>query len=73
MQNKEAPDERFRRVATLRTNGILKKLRILGNCANRHVYKYTEKEVEKIFSVIEKQLKETKGKFHFAKNEDFKL
>jgi len=52
---------------------VLKKLKILGNCANRQVYKYTEKEIDKIFSTIERQIKEVRAKFHFPKEEKFKL
>jgi hypothetical protein len=69
----EKPEERFKRLATMRTNSVLKKLKILGNCANRQVYKYTEKEVDKIFSAIERQVKEIKSKFHFPNEKKFKL
>jgi len=69
----ETLEQRFKRLATSRTNTILKKLKILGNCANRQVYSYTEKEIDKIFSTIEQQLKEVRAKFHFIKEEKFKL
>jgi hypothetical protein len=69
----ENSEERFRRLATARTNEVLKKLRILGNCANRQVYGYTEKDVEKIFATIERQVKQVRSKFHFPKKERFKL
>lgn len=73
VKSNETPDERFKRLATLRTNAALKKIKILGNCANRQVYKYTEKEIEKIFSAIERQVKEVRAKFYFPKEERFKL
>lgn len=69
----ETPEERFRRLATARTNEVLNRLKILGNCANRQLYAYTEKDVEKIFSVIDRRLKEVRAKFHFGKNDSFKL
>lgn len=72
-QENETPRERFRRLATLRTNEVLKRLKILGNCANRQAYDYTEKDVEAIFSAIERKVKETRTKFHFPKEEKFKL
>lgn len=72
-KNEETPRERFKRLAVQRTNAIFKKLKILGNCANRQIYEYTEKDVEKIFSAIEKQVKEIKSKFYFPKEEKFKL
>ena len=70
---KETRNERFRRIATKRTNEILEKIRILSNCSNRSSYEYTEEEVNKIFSEIEKQLKLTKTKFLAEKRERFKL
>jgi hypothetical protein len=69
----ETRNERFRRIATKRTNEIFEKIRILGNCSNRSSYEYTEEEVNKIFSEIEKQLKFTKAKFLAEKKDTFKL
>ena len=65
--------EKFLRLATQRTKEVLSRLRILGNCANRQVYEYNESDVDKIFSAIDKQLKNVKAKFHFPKREEFKL
>jgi hypothetical protein len=69
----ETRHERFKRVASKRTNEILEKIRILGNCSNKSSYEYTEEEVNKIFSEIDKQLKLTKAKFMGGKRERFKL
>jgi hypothetical protein len=74
--NKQTPTnkrERFKRLATQRTIIVLKRLKVLGNCANRSAYEYTEEDVNKIFSEIERKVRETKAKFHFPKNKDFKL
>jgi len=65
--------ERFKKLAVYRTNEVLKRLKILGNCANRSAYDYTEEEVNKIFSEIERKVREIKAKFHFPKNKEFKL
>ncbi|MEO0114023.1 MAG: hypothetical protein ABIK93_00930 [candidate division WOR-3 bacterium] len=73
MVEKETPEERFKRLATRRTNAVLQKLRILGNCANRYVYEYTEEDVKKIFSAIESALTEIKKKFYVPKENKFKL
>lgn len=70
---KESRHDRFKRLASKRTNDILEKIRILGNCYNKSSYEYTEEEVNKIFSEIEKQLKLTKAKFLAGKRERFKL
>jgi len=69
----ETKRERFHRLAILRTNETLRRLKVLGNCANRNVYEYSEDEVNKIFSEIDKKMKETKARFHFSKKEEFKL
>jgi len=73
MSNKEDKRERFKNLATRRTNAVLDKLNTLGNCANRGTYDYTEEEVRKIFSEIEKRVKEVKVKFQISKDEEFKL
>jgi len=72
-QGQDKKRERFKRLATQRTNIVLKRLKVLGNCANRSAYTYTEEEVNKIFSEIERRVRETKAKFHFPKNKEFKL
>ncbi|KKS55649.1 MAG: hypothetical protein UV20_C0023G0009 [Candidatus Magasanikbacteria bacterium GW2011_GWA2_42_32] len=64
---------RFKRLGVQRTNAVLNKIKVLGNCANRSAYEYTEEEVNKIFSEIERRVRETKAKFHFPKNREFKL
>lgn len=60
-------------MATYRTNEVLKRIKVLGNCANRSAYVYTEEEISRIFSEIERKVRETKSKFHFPKNKEFKL
>jgi len=69
----ETRHERFKRIASKRTNEILEKIRILGNCSNKSSYEYAEEEINKIFSEIEKQLKLTKAKFLTGRRERFKL
>ena len=65
--------DRFKRLAQQRTNVVLKKLKVLGNCANRSAYEYTEDEINKIFAAIDRQVKDIKAKFHFTKAKEFKL
>ncbi len=69
----ETRNERFKRIASKRTNEILEKIRILGNCSNKSSYQYTEEEVNKVFSEIEKRLRITKAKFLSGKSDKFKL
>jgi hypothetical protein len=70
----ETPREKFKRLAAQRTNAIIKRIQILGNCSNRYVYEYEEADIEKIFSEIERCLRETKLKYKFRKKRnEFKL
>ena len=73
VNNNETPEERFKRIATVRTNAVLDKLRILGNLSNRHMYGYSEEDIKKIFSVINNQIKEVRAKFNSQKQAKFKL
>ena len=67
--------ERFKRLATLRTKNVLRALKVLGNCANSNAYEYSDKEIEMIFSAIEKQLRSVKSKFQSSTRDkvDFKF
>ena len=69
----ETPEQRFLRVASKRTNAVLEKLRLLGNCSNRRLYRYTEKEIDKIFTAIIKETREIRLKFNAKKKEKFKF
>lgn len=70
----ESRKDRFKRLATIRTNAVLYRIKVLGNCSNRQLYEYDRRDIDKIFSEVEKKLKEAKAKFHFSeKNEKFKL
>ena len=70
---KETKKERFKRLATHRTKEILKRINILGHCANRSAYEYSEDQIAAIFSVLEKKLKETRNKFNFSARDNFSL
>lgn len=69
----ETREERFKRLAALRTQEVLERLRILGNCANPYLYDYKKADVEKIFQAIEEQAKKVKAKFTAPENETFTL
>ena len=68
-----AKRERFKRLAEQRTNAVLHKLRVLGNCSNRSAYEYTEEEINRIFATIDRMVRDTKSKFHFPVRNQFKL
>lgn len=65
--------ETFLRLAEKRTNEVLKRIRILGNCSNRYAYEYTEEDVRKIFAAIEQELKNTRVRFANGRPEKFTL
>jgi len=73
MQNNNERRERFKRLAVYRTNEVLKRLKVLGNCSNKSAYDYTEEEINKIFLEIERSVKETRAKFNFSKIKKFSL
>lgn len=62
---KETPNEKFKRIASARTQKIIDMIELLGNCSNTYVYEYSEDEVAKIFSAIETELKIAKDKYKY--------
>jgi hypothetical protein len=71
MNNNETPEERFKRLATSRTNAVLDKLRIIGNLSNRQLYSYSEEDIERIFSAINKEVRVIRNKFNHRKQQNF--
>lgn len=69
----ETKKQRFQRLAEKRTNDVLERLRILGNCANRGQYEYSAEEIRKIFNTIEREAKLVKLKFKDGETQKFKL
>jgi hypothetical protein len=62
--------ERFKKIAVKRVNKILEDFRLLGNCSNKGNYEYSEEDVKKIFSAIEKEYQRCKNKFYGIKNKE---
>ena len=63
MENTQTKEEKFKRLAELRVNGALDRIRLLGQLSNRGNYDYTEEQVEMIFKALHKALVDTKSKF----------
>lgn len=59
MDNKK---ENFKRIAENRVNKILTLYKQLENLSNTSFYEYTNDQIEKIFEILEKELKSTKEK-----------
>src|SRR6476619_2388416 len=53
----------FVRLAESRTNSVMEKLRILSNLANRHLYEYSEEDVQQIFGAIEEETRQARNRF----------
>ncbi len=71
----ETKREKFVRLVEARTNKIIDMLRLLGNCSNKANYDYTDEDVQKIFTTLEKEMKISKSKFTSmtVEEEKFKL
>lgn len=66
--------ERFLDIAEARTNAVIQKIRILGNCSNKQLYKYAPEEISKIFRTIDVELDKAKARFSANDNKKrFKL
>ena len=59
----ETKRQKFVRLATKRTNLVIKKLDVLGKLSNRGNYSYNEKDVEQIFIAIHQKIDEVKDMF----------
>jgi hypothetical protein len=75
MVKDENKEDKFKRLASSRTQKILNSLRLLGNCANKGVYTYNEDQVNKIFQTIDRETKRIKELFNKGKikNNKFSL
>lgn len=62
-KTQETRAERFKRVVERRANALLEKIRVLGNCADKRTYEYSQENIEVLFSTLEKELKRIKMKF----------
>ncbi|MHB8071466.1 MAG: hypothetical protein ACYDHF_05905 [Candidatus Cryosericum sp.] len=69
----ETKHDRFRRIAGRRAGDLLEGIRILGNCSNTATYDYTEEDVEKIFSELQKALRNCKARFQAPTRSHFEL
>jgi len=69
----ETKEQKFRRIASARANRILDDLRLLGNCSNKSAYSYSDAEVNKIFSIIEKEMKRVRLMFENNKRRKIEL
>lgn len=76
MGTSESAHEKFRRLAEKRVVRTIRDLRLIGNLSNRSNYRYERGEVDKIFRVLERELKQARARFESEGTDDqidFKL
>jgi len=66
----EIKKERFKKIAEKRVNKLIEDFRLLGNCSNKGNYEYTEQDVKKIISAINKEFEKLKDRFYGEKNKE---
>lgn len=54
---------RFERLAEKRLTETIKKLRLVGNLANRHNYSYTDEHVKQIFDALDSEMRDLRQRF----------
>lgn len=67
------PQERFKLIATIRTNKVLNEIRKLGNLSNKYYYEYTEQQIDETFNAIYKKLRQVKKIMKKEKVKEFKF
>jgi hypothetical protein len=69
----EDKHSKFRRLAVMRGERVLKDLDLLSNLANRNNYSYTDEEVKVLFGAIDDALRSAKGSFNNKKERGIRL
>ena len=54
---------RFNRLAERRVTETIKKMRLIGNLANKHNYSYTDEQVKQILEALESEIRNVKARF----------
>jgi hypothetical protein len=69
----ETKREAFERLAQKRTNAVLERIRVLSNCSNPYAYEYSDEDVRKIFSALERELRIARARFVNQQKRAFSL
>ncbi|TDL67436.1 hypothetical protein E2R56_19785 [Rhodococcus qingshengii] len=56
-------NENFKRLAEKRVTDVIKKMRLIGNLANKNNYDYTDDQVKKVIITLENEIKILKNRF----------
>ena len=76
MDTSESSHEKFRRLAEKRVVRTIRDIRLIGNLSNRSNYRYDRSQVDKIFRVLEREMKQARARFENEPDDDqieFKL
>mgnify|MGYP000034613691 CR=1 FL=1 len=65
--------DRFKRVATNRTNKVIASLQSLSKCSDKKNYEYDVQQVRKIFNTIDTELRYIKSLFRETRRGKFRL
>lgn len=65
--------DKFKELAEKRVNNALKQIQLIGNLSNKSFYKYSNKDVEKIFKSLRDELKESHQRFYKAQRTESKF
>ncbi len=55
--------QKFKNLAEKRTTNAIKQIRLIGNLSNKGNYSYDDKDVNKIFTALSREIKAMKDKF----------
>jgi len=69
----EQKKQRFTRVVEKRVQNVLDSVRRLSQCSNRRMYEWDDKQLMKIWSAIDNELKNCKESYKISEPEEFKL
>lgn len=60
----ETKRDKFVRLAEARTNKALDQIKLISNLSDRSTYEYTDDDINKIFTCLEKELKIARSRFN---------
>ncbi|MFJ8525460.1 hypothetical protein [Bacillus cereus] len=72
-KNNNAKLQKFEELGEKRMNEAIKKIRLLGNLANRNNYDYTDNHVKSIISTLESEIQLLKNKFRKEENNEIEF
>ncbi|MGE6400243.1 hypothetical protein [Bacillus cereus] len=72
-KNKSVKLQKFEELGEKRMNESIKKIRLIGNLANRNNYDYTDEHVKAIISTLESEIQLLKNKFRKEDNTEIEF